>query len=82
MSNINWRQFIHSDPDILLGKPVVRGTRLSIEFILGLFAKGWTQKEIIENYPTLTPESLKAIFAFTQECLKDEYFYEIHAEAV
>jgi len=53
MPEINWRNFIHSDPEILLGKPVVKGTRLSVEFILGLFANGWTERQIIENYPTL-----------------------------
>lgn len=82
MSHIDWKLFIHSDPDILLGKPVVKGTRLSVEFILGLFAKGWSEKEILENYPTLTRESLLAIFSFTKECMKDDYFYEIQAEAV
>ncbi|MBI4743367.1 MAG: DUF433 domain-containing protein, partial [Actinobacteria bacterium] len=39
---MDWRKFIHSDPEILLGKPTVRGTRLSVEFILGLFAENWT----------------------------------------
>ncbi|MBW7941509.1 MAG: DUF433 domain-containing protein, partial [Candidatus Kuenenia stuttgartiensis] len=43
---MNWRNFIHSDPEILLGKPVVKGTRLSVEFILGLFANGWTERQI------------------------------------
>jgi len=41
---IEWRKFIHSDPEVLLGKPVVKGTRLSVKFILGLFAKGWTER--------------------------------------
>ena len=61
---MNWETYIHSDPNILVGKPVIKGTRLSVEFILGLFAVGWTEQQILENYPTLTPDSLKAIFAF------------------
>ena len=60
--DIDWRKFIHSDPEILLGKPVVKGTRLSVEFILGLFAEGWTEQQVLENYPTLTTESIKAVF--------------------
>ena len=44
---MDWRQYIHSDPEILLGKPVVKGTRLSVEFILGLFAAGWTEQQVM-----------------------------------
>ena len=51
------------DPEILGGKPIVRGTRLAVEFILELFAAGWTQDQVLENYPTLTPEQLRAVFS-------------------
>lgn len=51
---------ITSDPAILLGKPVVRGTRLSVEFLLGLIAQGWPESEILRNYPGLTHEDLLA----------------------
>ncbi|MEH2243932.1 DUF433 domain-containing protein [Nostoc sp.] len=61
---MDWREYIHSDPKILLGKPTVKGTRLSVEFLLGLFAAGCTQQQVLENYPTLTSEALKAVFAF------------------
>ncbi|MFB2917010.1 DUF433 domain-containing protein [Aerosakkonema funiforme] len=61
---MDWREYIHSDPNILVGKPVVKGTRLSVEFLLGLFAVGWTEKQVLDNYPSLTPEALKAVFAF------------------
>ena len=60
---MQWQEHIHSDPSILLGKPVVRGTRLSVEFLLGLFATGWTHEQLLENYPNLTPEALSAVFA-------------------
>ncbi len=73
--NLDWRQYIHSDPEILLGKPVVKGTRLSVEFILGLFAAGWTEEQVLENYPTLAPESLRAVFAFATECMREEALY-------
>ncbi|NEO03698.1 MAG: DUF433 domain-containing protein [Moorea sp. SIO1F2] len=74
---MNWREYIHSNPNILLGKPVVKGTRLSVEFILGLFAAGWTELQILESYPTLTRESIRAIFAFTVECMQDEVIYTL-----
>ncbi len=67
---MNWETYIHSDPNILVGQPVIKGTRLSVEFILGLFAVGWTEQQILENYPTLTPDSLKAIFAFARESIR------------
>jgi uncharacterized protein (DUF433 family) len=68
---MNWEDYIHSDPDILVGKPVIKGTRLSVEFILGLFSTGWTEKQILENYPTLTPASLRAVLAFNYECMRE-----------
>lgn len=77
MSDIDWRRHIHSDPEILLGKPVVKGTRLSVEFILGLFAEGWTEQQILENYPTLTRERLRAVFSFTKDCMREESLYAI-----
>ncbi|MBC7227896.1 MAG: DUF433 domain-containing protein [Thermoflexales bacterium] len=64
---MEWHQRIHSDPEILLGKPVVKGTRLSVDFILSLFAAGWTEQQVLENYPTLNREDLQAVFAYWQK---------------
>ena len=75
--DIDWRKFIHSDPEVLVGKPVVKGTRLSVEFILGLFAEGWSEQQVLENYPTLTKESLRAVFAFVTDCMREESLYPI-----
>jgi uncharacterized protein (DUF433 family) len=72
---MDWRPYIHADPDILAGKPAIRGTRLAVDFVLGLFAAGWTQEQVLENYPTLTPEALRAVFAFAAECLREEALY-------
>lgn len=76
---MDWRQYIHSDPEVLLGKPVIKGTRLSVEFILGLFAAGWTEQQVLENYPTLTQEALRAVFAFAAECMREEALYVLPA---
>lgn len=72
---MDWKLHIHSDPSILLGKPVVKETHLSVEFILGLFAEGWTEQQILESYPTLNAIALQAIFTFAAECLKEDVFY-------
>jgi uncharacterized protein (DUF433 family) len=74
---MDWRQYIHSEPEVLVGKPVVKGTRLAVDFILGLFAAGWTEQQVLENYPTLTPEGLRAVFAFAAECMREEALYAL-----
>ncbi len=70
---MEWRHHIQSDPAVLVGKPTVKGTRLAVEFILQLFAAGWTEQQILENYPTLTQEGLHAVFGFAAECMSEEY---------
>jgi len=73
--SMDWRAYIHSDAEVLLGKPVIRGTRLAVDFLLGLLAAGWTEQQVLTSYPGLTPESLQAVFAFAAECVKDEALY-------
>lgn len=74
---MDWRAHIHSDPNVLLGKPVIKGTRLSAHFLLELFGNGWTEEQVLSNYPQLSRDSLRAIFAFVAECLKEENFYSL-----
>lgn len=71
--SIDWSQYIHQDPKILLGKPVVRGTRLSVEFLLDICAAGWTREQIVESYPHLTPDALRAVFAFAADSVRKQY---------
>ncbi len=78
---MKWQEYITSDPKILAGKPIIKGTRLSVEFILNLLAEGWSIEEILENYPILTMESLKAVFAFVAECMREELIYDLNKEA-
>ncbi|MBO6494766.1 MAG: DUF433 domain-containing protein [Roseivirga sp.] len=72
---MNWQAHITADNTILSGKPTVKGTRISVEHIIGLLAQGWTEQQILENYPRLTAESLKAVFPYIQDCLKDGLLY-------
>ena len=74
---MNWRNHIHTDPAILVGKPIVKGTRLSVDFLLGLLAEGWSEDQILENYPQLSHESLQAIFAFSAEVMREEVIYPL-----
>ena len=60
------------DPTILAGKPVIRGTRLSVEFVIGLLADGWSEAEIFENYPGVGPDDIRACLAYVRDMLKDE----------
>lgn len=69
---MGWREHITSDPHVVAGKPAVKGTRLSVEFLLSLFAQGWTEREVLDSYPTLTEESLRAVFDFAVESARDE----------
>jgi uncharacterized protein (DUF433 family) len=57
---MNWQERIIIDPAILVGKPVIKGTRLAVEFIVDLLAQGWSEMEIIRNYPGLTHEDIQA----------------------
>jgi uncharacterized protein (DUF433 family) len=75
---MDWRDHIVSDPAILAGKPVVRGTRLAVDFLLGLLAAGWTPEQIVTNYPQVTTEGLRAAFAFAAEVLGEEALYLVH----
>ena len=61
---MNWRDHIILDPKILSGKPVVKGTRLAVEFLVGLLAQGWSDAEVLRNYPGLTRENLLACVAY------------------
>ena len=63
------------DPDILVGKPVVKGTRLSVDFLLGLLAQGWSEAEILRNYPGLAREDLLACWGYAAEVLGQEKVY-------
>jgi uncharacterized protein (DUF433 family) len=59
-------------PEVLAGKPVIRGTRLSVEFVIGLMAEGWSEPEILANYPGVTHDDLIACLAYARDALSSE----------
>ena len=58
------------DPKILTGKPVVRGTRISVEFVVDLLAAGWSHAQILASYPHLSEEDIRACLAYASELLR------------
>jgi uncharacterized protein (DUF433 family) len=73
---MNWHDYITADPTVLVGKPVIRGTRLAVEFILGLLAQGWKEEEITRNY-RLTAEQVRACVAYAREGLNEEKVFAV-----
>lgn len=74
---MDWREHIHSDLEILSGKPIVKGTRLSVDFLLELLANGWSEEQLFDSYPSLTRDSLRAVFAFAAESTREERAFEL-----
>ena len=64
-------------PDVLVGKPVIKGTRIAVEFIIGLLANGWTHDDILNNYPGLTSEDILACFSYASSVLQAEKVYPL-----
>jgi uncharacterized protein (DUF433 family) len=60
------------DPEVLAGKPVIRGTRLSVEFVIGLMADGWAEVDILDSYPGITHDDIIACLAYARDTLSSE----------
>ncbi|MEL6718951.1 MAG: DUF433 domain-containing protein [Bacteroidota bacterium] len=76
-----WMQYITVDEEVLAGKPTIKGTRLSVEFLLERLASGWTEADILENYPRLNRAALQAVFAYVYDCMQDGLLYMPHSKA-
>lgn len=71
---MEWKTRIETDPDICAGRPRIKGTRLTVEFLLGLKAAGWSEQQILENYPQVSDADLRAVFAFVQTLIEEEKY--------
>jgi uncharacterized protein (DUF433 family) len=76
-----WQGRIVSDPEILGGKPCVKGSRISVELILGWLAAGWSIEQILEAYPHIIREDVLAALAFAAEMMHDEKYLAAHKAA-
>lgn len=77
-AQMDWRDRITSNPEILVGKPVIKGTRISVELILGWLANGWSFDKIIEAYPHISREDIFAALAFAAEMMHEEQYIAMH----
>jgi len=75
---MDWRGRITSDPHILVGKPVIKGTRISVDLILGWLANGWSVDDLLASYPHITREDVLAALAFAAEMLREEEYIAIY----
>lgn len=74
---MNWEDRIEINQAVLTGKPIVKGTRLAVEFIIDLLANGWSQEQILENYPGLTRDDIRACLAYASARLHAEKVYPL-----
>ena len=74
---MNWNDRIVLNPDILLGKPVIKGSRLAVEFIIDLLAQGWSEEDILRNYPRLAHEDIIACLEYASALLRAERIFPL-----
>lgn len=68
---------ITANPKILGGKPIIKGSRISVEFILELLASDVNEDEIIENYPHITKDDIRACLRFAADSFKNDIYFEL-----
>ena len=72
---MNWQDRITVDPNVLVGKPIIKGTRISVEFVVDLLARGWTVEQVLQEYDHLAPEDIQACLGYVNDMLKSERVY-------
>ena len=72
---MDWQTRITIDPRVLVGKPIIKGTRIAVEFVVELLGRGWTVEHILHEYDHLQPEDIQACLAYAGEVLKSERVY-------
>jgi uncharacterized protein (DUF433 family) len=74
---MNWKDRITVDPKVLVGKPIIRGTRISVELLMERLADGWSTEQILESYPRVTREDVLTAIAFVTEVFREEDYIAI-----
>ena len=69
---MSWEDRIERNPEVLVGKPVVRGTRISVELVLELLADGWDERELLDGYPSLSRDDIRACLHYAAAALRAE----------
>jgi uncharacterized protein (DUF433 family) len=76
---MSWRDRVVADKAVLGGKPVVRGTRLAVDFVLDLLAAGWSETQVLAEYPQLAREDVLACLAYAAESVREERVHPLPA---
>jgi uncharacterized protein (DUF433 family) len=76
---MNWQERIEINPKILVGKPVIKGTRMSVEFVIGLLGQGWTEEQVLKEYDHLDRADILACLTYASEVLSSERIYPVSA---
>ena len=76
---MKWPERISIDSEVLQGKPVVKGSRLAVEFVVELLAQGWTSEDILLNYPGLTSADIQACLSYDSSLIRSERVYPLKA---
>lgn len=74
---MDWQDRITVDPKVLVGKTIIKGTRISVEFLMDLLSNGWSHEQILQNYPQLKPEDIHAALHYATEAVKQEHVYPL-----
>jgi uncharacterized protein (DUF433 family) len=72
---MDWQERISVDPKVLVGKPVIKGTRISVEFVVDLLARGWTREDILREYDHLSADDIQACLCYASDVLRSERVY-------
>ena len=75
---MKWEDRISIDPRVLVDKPVLHGTQIAVEFVVGLLAERWSELQILENYPGLSHDDVLDCLQYASEVLKSERVYLVH----
>ena len=74
---MKWKDHIEVNPAVLVGKPIIKGTRISVELILDRLADGWTMEDVLASYPHINREDVLAVLNFASELFKEETFVAV-----
>jgi uncharacterized protein (DUF433 family) len=74
---MNWQDRIILDPQVLAGKPIIRGTRIAVELVLEMLGAGWTEADLLRNYPHLTHADILACLQYASASLSSERVYRL-----
>ena len=74
---MSWREKITVDPKILVGKPVIKGTRIAVDLVVELLARGWSVKQVLDEYDHLTAADIQACLAYASDILRSERIYPV-----